>query len=152
MLHKVPPWVKKFFFIKDKIPTVKLNCSKEYFKNEILDCNKDFVEETKLALNRPENTQTKVSFGSDLNSYYLRKRIMSKSIKEKKKNDEKKNSDEIDENIEKIYQIVSESFELINKDHIKLKRKKEILIEWKEIARRLGTFNLSFKIVFYSIN
>jgi hypothetical protein len=79
-----------------------------------------------------------------LNSFYLRKRKALNSIEEKSKNDNKKNSDEIDENIEKIYQIVSESFELINKDNMKIKKNKEILIEWKEVARRFGTYYLSF--------
>lgn len=79
-----------------------------------------------------------------MNSFYLRKRKALNSIEEKSKNDNKKNSDEIDENIEKIYQIVSESFELINKDNMKIKKNKEILIEWKEVARRFGTYYFSF--------
>ena len=65
--------------------------------------------------------------------------MLSHSHKENNnKTDTKKNADEIDENIEQIFHIVSESFQLIHKDNLKMKKKKEILVEWREVARRLG--------------
>lgn len=153
-INRVPPWVKRLFRM-DIDFLQKEKTKNDYFNKKILKYKNDFyIQKTKLkALDELSNLDLKssnYSIGSDLNPYYLKKYALNnknengKTITDENSlnvcsdvNKTSPTTDETDDNLEKIFEIVSESFQLIQKDNLKLKKKKEILIEWKEVARRL---------------
>ena len=118
----------------DQIPKGK---NLDFFNKKILEYKSDFSIQKKTVEELSIKTSS-YSIGSDLNPFYLKKTICN-NLENGTSNviNKKKDKNETDGNLEKIFEIVSESFQLIQKDNYKLKKKKEILIEWKEVARRL---------------
>lgn len=129
---------------------------KDNYSKNIFNYNKEFIQKIKkdaLEKPKPNNNIYSLTYSveSDLNSFYLKKLNNKFKLAEEEEEEEEQQQQETNDqnNLERIFQIVSESFQLIQKDNYKLKKKKEILVEWKEVARRLDF--VLFIIAFISI-
>jgi len=132
---------------------------KDNYSKNIFNYNKEFIQKIKQdALEKPKPNNNNIinnniysltySVESDLNSFYLKKLNNKFKLAEEEEDQQQQETND-QNNLERIFQIVSESFQLIQKDNYKLRKKKEILVEWKEVARRLDF--VLFIIAFISI-